>query len=77
MNIEITRADVRDFVEATATGVNVDVVVSELDARLHLVGEHPITTALNPTTIHPWIAMRVRDDLGVGAYQDILRKSPN
>lgn len=75
MNIEITRADVRDFVGATATGVKVDAVVSELVARLHLVGEHPMTTALNPTTIQPWIAMRVRDDLGVGAYEEILRNS--
>lgn len=73
MNIEITRADVREFVEATATGVKVDAVVSELNACLHFVGEHTMTTALNPTTIQAWIAERVRDDLGVRAFEDILR----
>ncbi|WP_409429228.1 hypothetical protein [Mycobacterium sp. SMC-11] len=75
MKIEITRADVREFVEATATGVNIDAVVSELVARLPLVGEHPMTTALNPTTIQAWIAIRGRDDLGVDKYEEILRNS--
>ena len=72
MMITIPPGDVREFVENTATGVNVDAVVSELNARLHLVGEHPVTTALNASTIQVWIAMRVRDDLGVDAYGKIL-----
>jgi hypothetical protein len=73
--ITITFADVREFVESTATGVLVDAVVSVLNARLHLVGEHPVTTTLNASTIQAWIAMRVRDDLGVDAYDEILRDS--
>jgi hypothetical protein len=53
--------------------VLVDAVVSELNAKLHLVGEHPVTTALDPSTVQPWIALRIRDDLGVDEYGEILR----
>lgn len=76
MNIAVTRADVRDFVESTSshvTGVLVDAVVAELNSRLHLVGDHLETTALNASTVPQWIAMRVRDELGDDEYDKILR----
>jgi hypothetical protein len=67
--------DVRAFVGSTSTrvpGVMVDAVVSELNARLDLVGYHPETTVLNASTVPKWIAMRV-SELGAGEYDKILR----
>ena len=73
MNVAVTRADVREFVENTSTGVLVDSVVSELEARLHLVGDHPATTVLTASTVQPWSAIRVQEDLGDDEYGKILR----
>ena len=73
---KVTRADVWDFVENTSThvpGVLVDAVVSELNSRLHLVGDHPESTVLTAATVPQWIAMRVGDDLGEAEYDRILR----
>jgi hypothetical protein len=78
MNIEVTRDDVRDFVESTSThvpGVLVDAVVSELEAQLHLVGSHPESTVLTAATVPQWIAIRVNDELGQDKYDEILRNN--
>ena len=67
--------DVIDFVESTSTrmpGVLVDAVVSELNARLDLVGYHPEATISNASTVPQWIAMRV-SELGEGEYDNILQ----
>ena len=74
--VNVTLADVMYFVESTSThvpGVLVDAVVSELNARLDLVGYHPETTVLNASTVPQWIAMRVEDELGEDEYDRILR----
>jgi len=67
--VRVTTADVRDAVERLAkekgkTGVIVDAVVAELQARLDLVGEHPETTALNSSNVPAWIEKKIADRLG-------------
>jgi hypothetical protein len=74
--VNLTLADVMNFVESTSTrvpGLLVDAVVSELNARLDLVGYHAETALLNASTVPQWIAMRVKDELGEDEYDRILR----
>jgi hypothetical protein len=78
METQVTRSDVRDFVENTSTHVPrvlVDAVVSELEARLQLSGNHPTTTVLTAATVPQWIALRVEDELGQAQYDAILREN--
>lgn len=74
--VVVPRGDLRDFVENTSAHiprVSVDAVVNELDARLGLVGDHPMSTVLTAATVPQWIAIRVRDELGQAKYDEILR----
>ena len=74
----VTRADVRDVVVRKYThlsNVMVDGLVSELNKRLDLVGEHNMTTALRPDTIEPWIEMQIDGELRDAGVEEILRHS--
>jgi len=69
LTVLITTADVRDAVESLAkekgrTGVIVDAVVAELQARLNLVREHPATTALNWSNVLEGLKKEITDRLG-------------
>ena len=77
MSVRVTTADVRDAVEKLVkekgkTGVLIDAVVAELQARLNLAGEHPETTFLNSGTVQAWIASEIRNRLGDDEFDKIL-----
>jgi hypothetical protein len=76
--VTVTQADVRDVVverSAHLPNVMVDAVVSELNEKLGLVGEHNMTTALRSDTVKPWIEMQIDGELGDAGFEDILQHS--
>jgi hypothetical protein len=76
--VTVVRADVRQVLTTLAAyfgfdGVAVDAVVSEIDSMLSLIGEHPVTTMLNWSTIMPWIAHQIGQELGATKFEEIFR----
>jgi hypothetical protein len=75
--VNVLRTDVADVIAELAAyfghqEVAVDAVVSEIDAALHLVGRHPLTTMLSPSTVRIWIAGRLAADFGRTKFEEIL-----
>lgn len=65
--VRVTRADLREYFEQLMADLSVaaiDDVVDEVDGRLGLVGEHPMTTALRPDTVLAWIKSNIDEDIG-------------
>jgi hypothetical protein len=75
--VTVVRADVRQVLATLAAfgfdGVAVDAVVSEIDSTLSLIGEHPVTTMLNWSTVMPWIAHQIGQELGATKFEEIFR----
>jgi hypothetical protein len=73
--VTVTRADLEDFIRpfmAYADSSAVDKVVDEIDGRLGLVGEHPVTTALRSDTVQKWIKLHVDEDIGHAELTSII-----
>lgn len=76
--VTVTRADLRDYVlplMAYMAESAVDEVVDEIDGRLGLIGEHPLTTALRPDTVQAWIGMHVDEDIGRAEITSIIENA--
>jgi hypothetical protein len=72
--VTVTRADLRDVISPLLDYVShaIDEVVDEVDGRLGLIGEHPMTTSLRPDTVQEWIRQHIDEDIGRAELTSII-----
>lgn len=74
----VTRSDLEDYVRPLMAYMDssaVDEVVDEIDGRLGLVGEHPMTTALRPDTVAQWVGAYVEEEIGRTELASIIENA--